>query len=404
MTIRKLLLEEYAAFGKIQAVAFSFSQDFSIPPKEPPKVDPNEDIWGAFNESNKLMACIVVSHFTTRIGTAVYKMAGIGGVACLPEFRRTGAIRAIFEAIFDDIDQQGFALSGLYPFSHAFYRKFGYELAHAANHWIVPLKELAGLEQPFDAVMDEGAFPSDALLPDLKAVHAAFSAGLSLSVPRERDVLVTRNWHGDAYKDRSYRYVLYNEEKAPIAYVCFKPIDRTDNAPRMMDIRELAYVDKDAFFRLLGFLYRFYPHYQKAKMMLPTSVQLNAVLPNPYELEHKPNNSYMMRVTNVALLLQSYPCPCGDGILSIQLHDAFRPKNSGVYTISWANGVLKTQKASTGKADVTMDVTTFAQMACGFLSPEQAFMRRDVTFASKEAARLLGVLFPVRAQYIGLYY
>lgn len=54
------------------------------------------------------------------------KLAGIGGVATLPEARGKGYAAAIMRDAVSYMEKQGYALSLLYPYKSAFYRQFGY--------------------------------------------------------------------------------------------------------------------------------------------------------------------------------------------------------------------------------------------------------------------------------------
>ena len=56
--------------------------------------------------------------------------AKMGGSAVSPHFRKKGKkyIRNIFEYAMNEMYEDGYIFSYLYPFSHVYYRKFGYEL------------------------------------------------------------------------------------------------------------------------------------------------------------------------------------------------------------------------------------------------------------------------------------
>jgi len=57
---------------------------------------------------------------------AVYEMAGVAGVATLPQARRRGYARALVTEILGVMRDRGYVVSALYPFRPSFYGRFGY--------------------------------------------------------------------------------------------------------------------------------------------------------------------------------------------------------------------------------------------------------------------------------------
>jgi len=71
------------------------------------------------------------------------RMCGIGGVCTLPSYRRMGSIRAISLQMLRDEYEKGTEFSFLYPFSQAYYDKFGYAQSEPAMRWTFSLKYIA---------------------------------------------------------------------------------------------------------------------------------------------------------------------------------------------------------------------------------------------------------------------
>ena len=86
------------------------------------------EAWGAFDddENKTLMAHIINYHYDFLVDGVPVKTGGIGAVSTLPEYRESGAVRAIFNELLPQAYSNGEVLSSLYPFNHKFYRKFGY--------------------------------------------------------------------------------------------------------------------------------------------------------------------------------------------------------------------------------------------------------------------------------------
>lgn len=120
MIIRKTRPEEGKRVNTLFAIAFE------QPMENGPGEKPGVTNWGAFEEDT-MFSTFAVTDFTQFFDGNQVKMGGIGGVATLPSHRRKGGIRGIFQAALTDMYENGCDFSYLYPFSTAYYRKFGYE-------------------------------------------------------------------------------------------------------------------------------------------------------------------------------------------------------------------------------------------------------------------------------------
>lgn len=120
MIIRKTRPEEGKRVNTLFAIAFE------QPMENGPGEEPGVTNWGAFEEDT-MFSTFAVTDFTQFFDGNQVKMGGIGGVATLPSHRRKGGIRGIFQAALADMYENGYDFSYLYPFSTAYYRKFGYE-------------------------------------------------------------------------------------------------------------------------------------------------------------------------------------------------------------------------------------------------------------------------------------
>ena len=126
MEVRKLTEQEHFEAGLISTVAFHMRMEDPEKAREESRKLAAED-WGAFAGDGRMMARILNYRFDSILDGQLAANGGIGGVSTLPEYRNTGAIRAIFEKLIPEAYRNGEVFSTLYPFSHAFYRKFGYE-------------------------------------------------------------------------------------------------------------------------------------------------------------------------------------------------------------------------------------------------------------------------------------
>src|SRR5699024_10388426 len=69
-------------------------------------------------------------------------------VATWPEYRRQGMIKHLLRLALYYMRENGQTVSFLAPFSFAFYRKYGWELAFSEKHYSIPM---AHLQKSWDA-------------------------------------------------------------------------------------------------------------------------------------------------------------------------------------------------------------------------------------------------------------
>src|SRR5579883_1559713 len=76
----------------------------------------------------QVVSCLTIIDASCWIGGAPVRMGGIAGVATRMEERRKGYAGQLLLDTARLLETRGYALSGLFPFSYDYYRKFGWEL------------------------------------------------------------------------------------------------------------------------------------------------------------------------------------------------------------------------------------------------------------------------------------
>ncbi len=152
--IRKLSADELIQLYRMHAIVYNFRRDFSKEENQKPDPldHPADWSWGVF-DGKKLIAGMHEIDYLMRFDGHSVKMSGIGGVGTLPEARKSGHIRHIFEKLLLQAYEKGVVFSSLSPFSHDFYRKFGYEIACARNKISIPTDVLSGIKFYRDKIL-----------------------------------------------------------------------------------------------------------------------------------------------------------------------------------------------------------------------------------------------------------
>ncbi|MBO6157649.1 MAG: GNAT family N-acetyltransferase [Firmicutes bacterium] len=322
--VRKLTsAQDQEQFAKIMAAAFVYSFDkSSFKPRTKEELAQSPEV--IYGYGDPVTSGMVIHDFDVWFDGSLTRAAGVGGVCSLPESRNSGGIQAIFRALLPEWYRDGYTFSMLYPFSHSFYRKYGYELIQESRIYKIPIRLLE-------------RFPRDVsprLVTDfheLQAIREEFGRRNNLSIQRKDS-----QWpflSKDPLKDKVYTYALGDE-----AFFTFVPeAPASASALKTLMIKDLAYRDNRALMRLLGFLYDFRSQYDTADLMLPASVPLPSLVDECYEISQEIQPNGMARIVNVTKALRQMRYPASSGRFTVFVTDPLIAENNGVFRITYAD-------------------------------------------------------------------
>ena len=371
MEVHKLTPEERFEANLISTVAFHMRMEDPEKNKEESLKDTKED-WGAFAEDGRMMARIINHRFSVWLDGQEVPCGGIGAVSTLPEYRNTGAVRAIFEQLLPGAYRNGEIISALYPFSHAFYRKFGYETVRWKNEYEFEPAVLSGYRFEGTAELWKPGDP----VTGYTELYNRFAAAYNLAARRDDAMTLKDHIKGEYYKDRKFCYML-REEGKPVAYLIFQDI-RHDPAA-ILSVEDLAWEGREGLYAILGFLARFTADYGTVRLFLPASLELLSVVRSPraYDIHQTASQAYMVRAVNAQKLLAVMKKPEGSRFVIRVEGDMQIPENNGTWAVS-GSSAEPTDEAP----DLTVSIQALGQMATGCVSLSEALYRPDVTVSA----------------------
>ena len=269
MVVRQLTPEERFDAALISTVAFHGKIDDLEKKREETRRETVED-WGAFSDEGKMMARIINNRYTVFLDGHEVQCGGIGAVSTLPEYREEGAIRAIFRDLLSQARRNGEILSALYPFNHAFYRKFGYETVCKQNNYTFAPEILQEYHHRGKAVM---LSKEDESCECLK-LYAGFAPRYNLAAVRS-EKMMQEHLKGSPYQERKFTYLLMNEEK-PAAYLTVQDVSQSKGVT--LKVQDLAWDGPRGFESILGFLSRFTADYDRIELPLPSDLELYSII------------------------------------------------------------------------------------------------------------------------------
>ena len=321
--------------------------------------------WGAFHEDGTLMAQIINNQYMSWLDGTLVRNGGIGAVSTLPEYRMEGAVKEIFKVLLAHAYTDGEVISTLYPFSHAFYRKFGYETVCWKNVYEFSPAVLRGYAFYGEASLWKQEMP----VSGWTELYNRFASSYNLAISRD-DRAMGERLKGEYYKDRKFCYMLHENGK-PVAYLIFQDIRHDPQA--ILDVQDLAWDGPDGLRAILGFLARFSADYGSIRLFLPRDIELLSLIRSPlaYDIQKTTEQSYMIRVVNAARVLETMKKPAGTSFV-IRVLDDLLPENNGTWKVT-SDAVSPTEE----EPDLTVTEKALGQLVSGAVSLSEALYRED---------------------------
>jgi predicted acetyltransferase len=396
--ILRLRAEDMPAYSRLVTVVYNVRRDFSKEEAPEKTAHPPEWTRGVF-EGGRLVSAMTEIEFLMRFDGQSVPMIGIGGVGTLPEARKGGHVRAMFEKFLPEAYEKGVIFSNLHPFSFDFYRKFGYELAHSRNEITIPAGEFSHhkLRGQFTLI-----FPGDDTSA-LNEIHKNYIADLNHGICRDYwpDNRAWKRVMRDPYASGVFLYLWRDEAGSSRAYIQYE--DKFEDDEHIMYVRELAFTGRDALYGVLSLVSGLEAQFEKFRWLMPTFLDPADFISEVNELEQTMIPRDMTRVINVKAALEKMRRPGGEGSWVIAVNDEMIAANSGRYLVEYASNesrVTRTQK----EADISCDIPTLSQLVTGCRSLENALLTRQSGLEVHGNIETLKRVFTARPQHLTEYF
>jgi len=399
--IRKLAADDVIQLKKIHTVVYNQRRDFSTGEnqKTDPLDHPPDWAWGVFDKT-KLLAGMFELDYLMRFDGNSVKMSGISGVGTLPEARKDGHIRRIIEKLLPQARENGVVFSNLCPFSHDFYRKFGYEIACARKNITVPTGDLPEIK-PIGQFVHILPGDDTSLLAQ---VHSAYISNINHGIHRDYwpdNRAWKRFTKEDPYASGTYLYLWKDENGIARSYIQYK--DLMEDGDHNMSVTELAFIDKKGLYGALGITAGLSAQFENLKWMMPTFLDAADFTGEAWSLEQKINPRDMTRIINVKTALELMRRPKTEGEYIIEVKDENLEANSGKYLVQFAPQGTKVSLTKKD-ADISCDILTLSQLITGYRSLESALYSRREGLEVHGNLETLKTVFTERPQHITEYF
>ena len=317
--------------------------------------------WAAFEDDDRTMlSTLTVIPYPAHFDGHPMLMMGIGGVSTLPQHRRRGGVRACFERALPDMYEQGASFSYLYPFSTAYYRKFGYETACEQNRFKLLLSGLPQVSVPGSCELLE---PGVDLKDGIRRVDRAWQSRYNLMVTDED---IEYRWVDQAnpFRDQEYTYLYRAADGEPKGYVTFRL--EKDGADRNLFCPRMLFTDTEGFYGLLRLILSLASDHRYVIFSLPTDIELAPLLPewSMGVVQVQREMIGMARAVNVEKVLRMARTR-GEGTLVLEIRDGQIDQNNGRFEIRFGNGGVGAVERVSKPADIEMGIQDFSRLIAG---------------------------------------
>ncbi len=332
-----------------------------------------EDFIGAFTENDKLVAIVKTEpHFMWLDGNSV-KSGGICYVASLPEYRREGIISNLMKNTCEEMYDNQYVMSYLYPFSHTYYRKFGYELCCNTKVLHANPKDLLKLTFEGSALQfepgEDGTDPEDII-----HIYNAFASQFNIMLDRDAWQWEKHLEH-DPIKTKTRTYIVYDKNKKANGYFTYTYDLKGHTAE--INICDIAWIDYGGMYNLFAFIGHFFGNVKEIVLDVPPTMIPEFLWEEPLDITIKTRPNGMARVINAKMSLISLKKPTEEGEFSIKIHDEFLSQNNASYKVSWKDGKTEVKEYS-GDCDIECSILALAQILTGFIGLDTANIRHDL--------------------------
>lgn len=341
----KNLTDEYAPMHeRIASQAF----DISLDPDKADKL-PAEYMPGAFDENGTLLADMEICDKECFFGNGILRCAGIGGVASKPEYRNKGAVRAIFNKIFDgSLYGDKWDISILYPFSDTYYAKFGYASVGMKCTAAFPIERLRGIERCNDVFLYEGEDSGK-----LIELYNKCASKYGLSFKRN----CAENFPGKPYEARTFTYIHADKNGEYKSYITFS----VNRGIRKLTVTELLASDSEGYLSVLGFLRNYDGAMNTVEFTNMSGYEplLNFVI-DKNKIERTSSYAGSVRILNLENVLKAKKYKCDNASAVISVNDTVK-SNCGTFKITVKNGVSSVA-VTDEQPDIILDAVAEAKV------------------------------------------
>lgn len=389
--LRAFTQADVKPYRRLMAICYAYSLDEKD--SEPLLTEKQlKTHYGIFGDDGSLKCAMIQHDMQCWFEGQKCKMLGIGGVVTDPIARRGGGIRRLFEECLPRLYGEGYTFSALYPFSHIFYRKFGYEYAVEKRRITFATHSLRKNLQAAASIRrllpeDDGA--------DVEALYEAWAKQYNLAFDLSNEWTESRS--GQPWQ-LQHTYLLFNAAGEPISFWIGR-ISK-DSGETVLNLSRLAWKNREgmeAIFAMIGGMNEIH----LLKMTVPPGLPLRYLLNDPYDVaDERIECGGMVRIMNVCKALSMLPAPRAAGEMVIEVQDDQIAENCGFFHVAGDGRCIAVQKLNHATPDLRCSIGALTVLVTGTLDLRDAALAGLMDMADHANADWISQVFVRRKLYM----
>lgn len=362
--IRCLTNDDLLQYKRLSSICYTYRD-----PDEP-RACAEEELHqrvGVFDADGTLLSAMIHNAYTARFEGHDVKLVGIGGVVTDPVARGQRGIRRLFEEYLPRLREEGYVFSALFPFSHVFYRKFGYELAFERRTVELRPGDLRGDLMKADEIVR--------VLPEqddqgMRQVYERYIANKHFAIRRD-DGMWRGLREGTPWEKMKYAYALRRGGET-VAY--WIGTVQKQGYSATLTISDMAYTCRAGLEAIFAML-RGMNEIETIRLNVPAELEPRWLVSDPYDVSFKSVScDGMLRVMNVEAAFTIMKAPCLPGRCVIAVTDDQIAENNGLFEVTGDGRRLTVTRRDGNDADLRCTIGGLSALIGGLQAFEDAIL------------------------------
>lgn len=388
--IRCLTNDDLLQYQHLASICYNYAVD------TPPTTCTEEELRrrvGVFREDGTLLSAMINNHFSVRFEGQDIPLVGIGSVVTDPVARRQGGIRHLFETYLPALYDEGYVFSALFPFSHVFYRKFGYEFAFerrvaefSARKLRDDLCEADEIVRVLPGEDDQG----------MRQIYERYIEDKHFAVRRD-DVMWRDLCQGTPWEKMKYAYVL---KRGGVGVAYWIGVVEKHGSDATLMLMDMAYTCRKGYEAIFAML-RGMNEVGTICMTVPAELNPRWLVKDPYDVAKSQLSCCgMLRVMNVEKALGLLAVPPVAGRLTIEVADVQIAQNNDRFMVACDGRELSVTRARDAAIDMRCSINGLSALMSGLLGFKDSVLAGHVTQIHESALPFAAMLFPQRKAHL----
>lgn len=388
-TIRCMTNDDLLSYKRLASICYTYVD------ADEPRPCTEEELRqrvGLFAEDGTLLSAMIHNSYTARFEGHDVKLLGIGGVVTDPTSRGQRGIRRLFEAYLPKLRDEGYVFSALYPFSHVFYRKFGYELAFERRTAAFSPEALRKSLRPADEIVRVLPGEDD---QGMRRIYERYIADKHFAICRD-DAMWQERRKGTPWEKMKYAYV-FKRQGESIAYWIGSASKSGHSCT--LTIEDLAYTCPEGAEAIFAML-RGMNEIETVRLTVPAELNPRFLVEDPYNVDYKDVScGGMLRIMNVPAALSLMKAPNMPGRCTIAVTDEQIAGNNGLFTVT-GDGRGLTVEAGGQEPDLRCTIGGLSALVGGLQEMEDALRMGHAELVKAENISFAAELFRQRKAHL----